>query len=1002
MFVAQAQAADNKSAGQELGIYCQGPQLAYKQYGKPVVTKIQLDLFTIYRYHPDWVATFNEKDKPLSDGLMGPITWSWIEHFCRDFALQESSDPVKELPQQLARIAAFAQLYPVDINILTSVKFADWCATREQPLLDKIPGILYQGTDAELLALIHQFQTPEPSITPPPLPLPEPAVTLPVIEQKNPNTLYSYSLHADDIEELKKPNPLPAAIDSLVGAYKSKADANLAIVPALKGQPETIINKMIALIDSKLELKTTYQLDDTLLDTLANTGLDALEVVELNKLPKEPFTDQASFSKAVNSALIKAQSLRIASQAPAAPTDPANTATPVINAPNPQDAAAMQLALMRIIRESRTSSFIFDQNNADDVKQQLSAFSKNTHIPAPLVALFEGIQDIEYPDGQLLHYAVKNAVIESLDICKVNKSSSFNTRITKLNKEQLQDLKNQISALSLDKSTKEILNSIFISATTTTGINNCSDADYEKLHKIYDAILRGPIEQVYRDVLPAYDGAPVKWTGDACGCIPDAIESTAYGIYPYWKVSETPQQFDFSTLSRVGYYGISFNGSGQLTHTNTDNQNNTVLTDDSMISNDFIRVARTYGSKMDWVIEKDWNEDLTGDSESDNKKITLIFSGLHKNLINLLSTHLEGPAARLVPFLSLRIAPQPTKGDGVTFYFKNYPNSVEAKTIFDNFFKELKADLSKIGASNSFLTNHRHHYFVNMIVSQENYVQDNNVFGYTNLIQLLGIDENVTENLTPLEMQEKTKTLILVLLNQPYYNSLAEIYAMTSAKTRQITLPVMFMNYENFHSVNKSEGANKQASSDERLKNLAFIQQGFGGGGFWPMPTWDQKGAKSFNEHLATLFALGYPQSWWAEKLCGYRWLIISVMNMWLLLALFIIVTAFYIYPQQCKRLPAYVEWILKPLPLVLLIFPPLIIWVYLLLVDSDYPLFSLPSLLCLVLIGLSVWAGLDYVKELKQRKPNRNLLQYHKQKATQDIKISAPNNGDDSDEYGE
>ena len=980
---------------QELGIYCQGSIQEYKQYSKAIITKIQSDLDIIYHQHPDWISSFNQQRNPLHDGTMGPITWSWIERFCRDFAMQESPDPVSELPQQLDRIAAFAHEYPLETNILTSTAFADWCVKQEQPLLNEIPQILYKGTDAELLELLRVYATPllvQTSASP---------VRPKIQEDKKANRLYLYVLRAEDFETLKKPDALPAAIDSLIGAYKDKDEANTAIAAALKDQLDDIKSSATALIDKNLYVQTTYQLSDNALDNLANNGLSALEIVELNKLPKEPFTDQNSFNKAVNSALAAAEAARIASL-PSPETTVTDTPATPINKPNAQQAAAQQLALMRILRESRTTSLVFDKTAANAVKQVVSPLARSTYVPESLVNLMQGIEDIEYPDGQLVHYAVKNALVSSLGICRINKSGSFNNKIAPLDSKQLETLKKDLYASHLDKEEKAALDVIFDETTHQNRANSCSDTYYDNLTKVYNALVKTPIENVYRKELPNYEGKPLKWRGDACGCIPEAIESTAYGIYPYWKVSESAQQFDFSTLSRVGYYGISFNGNGQLTHTNTDNQAKTLLTDDSFAANDFIRVTRMYGSKLDWVIEKDWNEELTGDNESDNKKISLIFSGLQTNLVKLITTPMNDPASRLMPWLSLRIAPRPTKGDGVTFYFKNYPDSAEAKVLFDDFFKTLKQELANAAKQNSRFTNHPHHYFVNVIARQNDYLQEHHVFGYANLIQLLGIDEHITENLTPLEMQEKTKTLILVLLNKPYYNSLAETYAMTSAKTRQITLPVMFMNYDNFDARYKSDGATKKVVSDERHKNLSFIQEGFGGGGFWPMPAWDQKGAEGFNEHLATLFALGYPQSWWAEKLCGYRWLIVGTMNIWLLLVLSLVILVFYVYPQQCRQLPFYIEWILKPLPLAVLIFPPLIVWAYMLIVDSHYPFLSLPSLLCISLVGLTVSAGVDYVKELKQRKPNRNLLQYHKQMAALDSKNPAPNNAVATDETDE
>jgi hypothetical protein len=184
----------------------------------------------------------------------------------------------------------------------------------------------------------------------------------------------------------------------------------------------------------------------------------------------------------------------------------------------------------------------------------------------------------------------------------------------------------------------------------------------------------------------------------------------------------------------------------------------------------------------------------------------------------------------------------------------------------------------------------------------------------------------------------------------------------------------MFMDYKNFDPSIKGADQKERLLFDERRKNLAFIQEGFGGGGFWSMPLWDEKSYEGFNSYLATQFALGYPQSWWAEKVCGYRWIIVAIMNLWLCCALIYVLSVFYIFPQRCKKLPGYLELLLHPAVLLALIFPPIAVWIYLLIVDHQYPFLSLPSLLSLVLLGLSCWAAYEYVTDLRKRKPTRNL----------------------------
>ncbi len=83
---------------------------------------------------------------------------------------------------------------------------------------------------------------------------------------------------------------------------------------------------------------------------------------------------------------------------------------------------------------------------------------------------------------------------------------------------------------------------------------------------------------------------------------------------------------------------------------------------------------------------------------------------------------------------------------------------------------------------------------------------------------------------------------------------------------------------------------------------------------------------------------------------------------------------------------------------MVTILLPPILLWGYLLLVDQQFPLISLPGLLCILLIGLAAWAGIDAIMDLKKIKPNRNLLQYQKTMAVA-VAPTSPIGTDEEDE---
>jgi hypothetical protein len=214
-------------------------------------------------------------------------------------------------------------------------------------------------------------------------------------------------------------------------------------------------------------------------------------------------------------------------------------------------------------------------------------------------------------------------------------------------------------------------------------------------------------------------------------------------------------------------------------------------------------------------------------------------------------------------------------------------------------------------------------------------------------------------------------------MEDPYYTSLDEIYATTTSTDRSIIAPLMFSDYSQMDTNLEHKGQ----SVDERKKRLAYVHESFGGGSFWPMVQYaessDGKNYKEFNDYIGKHFSPGYTESFWNETLCAYRWLLIYMLNIWLMLAFIYLLTLFYLFPHRCRELPGLLRWLQHPLTVVAVILPPIFLWGYLLAVDSVFNLLNLSSAFCLLLLGLSIWAGVDAVKDLQQQKPNRNLLHY-------------------------
>ena len=99
---------------------CLGYELEYKKYPKPVIAQVQADMYQLYHLESDWQKDASRTGKPLNDGILGPITWSWMQRFCHSFALQVTDDPVVTLPSRATAIASFSEKYRSDTNTLIS------------------------------------------------------------------------------------------------------------------------------------------------------------------------------------------------------------------------------------------------------------------------------------------------------------------------------------------------------------------------------------------------------------------------------------------------------------------------------------------------------------------------------------------------------------------------------------------------------------------------------------------------------------------------------------------------------------------------------------------------------------------------------------------------------------------------------------------------------------------------------------------------------------------
>jgi hypothetical protein len=265
------------------------------------------------------------------------------------------------------------------------------------------------------------------------------------------------------------------------------------------------------------------------------------------------------------------------------------------------------------------------------------------------------------------------------------------------------------------------------------------------------------------------DSKPIVWDGAGCGCShKDQLNGDVIGIYPYWFAGDTTKWVDFSAITRISFYGLSVNSHGVL-QMPSGTRALTYL--DKKGFSDFVSQAHRHYVKMDWIIEKsDWN-DL-----KNPEKLNEFFNKLSGEIKSLVNVHNNSLFQRIVNKISFSGDDYGNRGDGVTFYFKNYPTDSTATSLFNEFFTSLHSDLLKSNPN----------IFLNMMVNRLNLTEDiyalridsgavkgpEGIYSYTNFRKIITEPKKENgNNASTDEIIDNLKNLLLVINEEPLSRS---------------------------------------------------------------------------------------------------------------------------------------------------------------------------------------------------------------------------------------
>lgn len=457
-----------------------------------------------------------------------------------------------------------------------------------------------------------------------------------------------------------------------------------------------------------------------------------------------------------------------------------------------------------VVQEAATSSsYLLTEASFSKMK----ADPRGASVPATILDMLKEIQGVSYPSQALFDKAALAKMRAAIDPCPQNASTYTKTSFPdlRISAEAFQALKGVIPEALFNQLDK--YRNLKVACTDAEMADASTQID--RLYAPYQASIGTQAKK-----MPAYDSAKkVQWSGGSCGCVLDRLSGVVYGFYPFWLAGEK-QQIDFSMLSRVGYYSLSFDEQGNLKRLNAGMDS--TFTDGAAADNEFVGVANKFRTKVDWVIHKsDWS---VWSTYKDAKKAQVL-EQLANNLVKLLNARLTDFPSRAIPYVSLGLGTTPTQGDGVTLFFEGYPEDAGSVVLFDKFVETLKGKLNASGGR----------FAVNMLVYQSAMGVGKGIYDYQHLLNLINLIEAADKKQGTLAGNGNSNLpRVAVLIEEPTTDSKKKLRkdiedALHGADREYLLRRII--------PVIEFDGKSWRQLEDD----VIYFKDSFGGIGFWPL-----------------------------------------------------------------------------------------------------------------------------------------------------------------------
>jgi hypothetical protein len=375
------------------------------------------------------------------------------------------------------------------------------------------------------------------------------------------------------------------------------------------------------------------------------------------------------------------------------------------------------------------------------------------------------------------------------------------------------------------------------------------------------------VEAAARDQ-PLLPTKPLPWAATpSCDCAAPRLSQPLYAIYPGWFAQgPQPQEVDFSLINRATFFALPLGDDAALNQVAGWNEAQT----------EFIRTALAHETRVDFgVYRADWKFLATEPAAARDALVKQLTTQAPERTRELLDTPLPGLASKAKAWLP-GFGQVQRMGDGVTVFFDRLPDAAREPLLAARFADFLPRFVK--GLAQAMATNRERHYAINLVMTDRQIADRNGPFDVGRLFDLLKAVEDpdmaegrIVETSGDYRRNSNVELRFLVLLAEPTTQSKKTLRATIEASPglyggdRRIFLrsvvPLLLL---------------PQASAEQYRDDLVYVQDNFGGAGFWPVPLIGQQFSAEQQKALRNTFGPP-PGIGVSDALCGIvcpnRWL---------------------------------------------------------------------------------------------------------------------------------